>query len=96
MSAVVNRDGMSREEKSLLLFFETCEVDYGGLVKSECMNADDFEIADRWNDAGYVRFGRVKANDIQKGVPYPRNRWCALSESAWADAHALRRERAKR
>lgn len=35
----------TRDEKSLLLYFETQAVDYGGTLEGVRMNADDFAIA---------------------------------------------------
>ena len=59
----------------------------------------DFEIARRWNESGFVLFGRIAAHDIStRGVSgeYPRTHWCVLSDEAWAAAHAERRARCQR
>lgn len=90
---------LTREEKNLLLYMETQAVDYGGKLQSVRMNADDYEIAKRWNESGFVLFGRIAANDISTrgdAGEYPRTHWCVLSEEAWAAAHAERRARCKR
>jgi hypothetical protein len=84
---------MSREEKSLLLYFECCMVDYGGKVQSARMNADDFKIAEEWNKTGFVKFGRIKHNDIDWTLKVPFNYWCVLSADAWDYAHAERKAR---
>ncbi len=86
----------TRDEKSLLLYFETQAVDYGGTLESVRMNADDFAIAKRWNEAGFVRFGRIAFHDIKKHSGVARDHWCVLSEEAWALAHAERRARCAR
>ena len=36
---------MTKDERSLLLFFETAATDYGGLVDPRHMNAEDWKIA---------------------------------------------------
>lgn len=86
----------TRNEKNLLLYFETQAVDYGGTLESVRMNADDFAIAKRWNDAAFVRFGRIASHDIKKHGGVTRDYWCVLSEDAWKLAHAERRDRCER
>ncbi len=88
---------LTREEKSLLLYMETQAVDYGGKLQGVRMNADDFSIAKRWNESGFVLFGRIAAHDIkQTAADLPRTHWCVLSDDAWAAAHAERRARCER
>jgi len=83
---------LNKTERSLLLFFETCAVDHGGLVGAKHMNSEDRAYAKIWNSAGYVRFGRVVSRECSLYSAY----WCSLSDEAWDDAHAERRARAKR
>lgn len=92
---------MTREEQTLLIYFETCEVDCFGFVKFSRMNADDNLIARRWNDCGYLQFGRLKISELQrlnKNVTSSeaRTHVVRLSDAAWHDAARLRRERAER
>jgi hypothetical protein len=86
----------TREEKSLLLFFETQAVDYGGKLEGVRMNADDFAIAKRWNEAGFVQFGRIAYHDIKRLAGVARDHWCVLSDEAWKLAHEERRARCER
>lgn len=90
------RIDMTRNEKNLLLFFETQAVDYGGTLEGVRMNADDFAIAQRWREAGFVHFGRIAFSDIKKYNGVARDHWCVLSDEAWLIAHAERRARAER
>jgi hypothetical protein len=83
---------MTRDEKSLLLFFETRAVDYSGRVQTEHMNAEDRKIAEQWNTEGFVRYGRICAEDLSEYGTH----WCSLSAEACGLAHAERRERARR
>jgi hypothetical protein len=87
---------LTREEKSLLLYMETQAVDYGGKLEAVRMNSDDFAIAKRWNETGFVQFGRIAFHDITKLAGVARDHWCVLSEEAWAVAHAERRARCQR
>ena len=86
----------TRDEESLLLYFETQCVDYGGTLESVRMNADDFEIAKRWREAGFIQFGRIAFKDIKRRGGESRNYWVVLSDEAWKLAHTARRERCDR
>ena len=83
---------MTKDEKSLLLFLETRAVDQSGKVQTEHMNDDDRKIVERWNSEGFVRYGRVASEDLNKHGTH----WCHLSDEAWALAHAERKARAAR
>jgi hypothetical protein len=82
---------MKKEELSLLLFLETCAVDYGGRVDSRRMNKEDFAIVDEWKKSSYVLFGRIYSKDITDS-----SHWVELSNVAWNDAHAERKARFNR
>lgn len=82
----------SKEELSLLTFFETCCVDHSGLVDARRMNDDDHKIAERWHESGFVLFGRVMFADIKNHYA----NWCELSPMAWEIAQAARVEKARR
>ena len=83
---------MSKDEKSLILFLETRQVDYGGRVNTQHMNSDDMEIASRWDKKGFIGFGRI----VMRNHNSDGTHWCKLSEEAFQLAHELRRERAGR
>ena len=83
---------MSRDEKSLLLYFETCAVDLGGRVNTEKMNDEDMAITKRWTASRYIRFGRI----IMKDHNSQGGNWVLLSDAALEDAHQLRLERMRR
>jgi len=83
----VNGTYLTRDEKSLLLYFETCAVDNLGNVDSRRMNETDFEIAEKWNKSEFIELNldqEVCAN------------WVVLSEEAWEVVSKLRREKAER
>lgn len=86
---------LTRDETSLLLFFETQMVDYGGLLQGCRMNAGDHATANQWSDEKFIQFGRIASGDI-KPDPQPRNHWVILSPAAWGVIHHKRRERADR
>ena len=83
---------MSKDERSLLLFLETRQVDYGGRVNLVHMNKEDMDIAKKWNNEGFIAFGRIVARNINS----EGSSWCKLSEEAFNLAHEERKARAKR
>ena len=90
---------MSKDERSLLLFFEANAVDHRGRFSNEHMNDDDFVIAKGWAAEKLIQLGRVKAADIFAGGQRPvssRTRWVILSDEALALAQEERRARIKR
>jgi hypothetical protein len=85
-------ENMSRDERSLLLFLETCAVDNGGKVDTRHMNSEDLELAKTWGEEGFIEFGRIKMHDIK----YNKTHWVILSDDAWELTHKERRNRCKR
>lgn len=91
---------MTRNELTLLLYLETCAVDYGGKVEARRMNEAEFEIVEGWKATGFVQFGRVYAREIQRAkalrITRQETHWVVLSEAAWQAAHTERRARCAR
>lgn len=84
---------LTRDEAVLLLYLETRFVDHGGIVDVRKMNADDMAIARRWNEAGFLEFGRIAFRCInQPGC----SSYVVLSDEAWKVAGEERRNRAER
>jgi hypothetical protein len=86
---------LDSNERSLLLFLETCAVDYGGKVKTACMNKEDMVIAEGWNKEKFISFNRIKFADI-KPKRFPLTYFVQLSDNAWELAHQERRARCER
>lgn len=89
---------MSKDEKSLLLYFESRCVDNRGSVDGRKMNEIDFEIANRWDKIGFIQFGRVDSKIMLEYIENQRpiSHWVELSDEAWKLAHEERRARARR
>jgi hypothetical protein len=89
----------SRDFKSLLMYLETCMVDYCGKIKGCKMNAEDFAIASQMNAEGLIEFWRLRFNedrplrkiDVANGYTH----YVRFSEKAWTLAHKFRRERSQ-
>ena len=80
---------MSRDERSLLLYFESRAVDHGGLVDARRINDSDFKLAQGWDTQGFVSFGRLASEYLTAQSSH----WCHLSQEAWELAHEERRAR---
>ena len=89
---------MTKEERSLLLYLETCSVEHGGTVESRCMNTDDFETAKQWERDGFIDFGRITMKDCEHSRSHGRasTHWVVLSSQAWELAHQERKARFER
>lgn len=83
---------MTHDEISTLLYLETRAVDYDGIVDSLRMNRGDMVICRKWNESGFINFGRISSAKLQGAATH----YVELSDKAWAEAHAQRRERAER
>lgn len=83
---------LTRDEASLLMYFETCVVDLNGRVDLEKMNATDMIIRDRFVDAGLINFGRIVYADHNR----QGGNWVEMTPFAMNLAHALRKQRASR
>lgn len=82
---------MTKEELSLLLYFEAMVVDDYGRIDERKINAEDRIIAKRWNEEGFIEFGRIA------GAPFPhKSEYVRLSPKAWCAAHNERQLRAAR
>lgn len=97
----MNLETMTRDERSLLTFLETCLVDKRGKVRTVHMNQDDMEIAKGWDKKGFIQFKRLPASEVfaekNQRSPLPTfTHWVRFSDKAWALAHQERRARAVR
>jgi len=86
----------NKDERSLLMFFESYIVDNLGKVAGSRMNEDDYEIAKKWNDEGFISFERIPFHDINKNKAIPDTHQVKFSDEAWTLAHQFRRERGER
>ena len=88
-------DDMSRDERSFLLYAETCCVDGGGLLVGERMNADDHDAAKKFIALGLMAFGRIPSELIGAG-PRGVTHYAELTDAGWSLAWELRKARASR
>lgn len=91
----LNLETMSRDERSLLVYFESVSVDAYAKIDQRRMNDIDREIAEDWNKKGFIKYGRVKASEIARSTSKCTH-FVILSDAAWALAHQERRNRANR
>ncbi len=89
---------MTKDERSLLLFLETCVVDQGGLVDTRHMNDADQKIVDVWKACGWVDYGRVRFGDLERlqTGKHQMTHWIELTDEMFRLAHEERRARSTR
>ncbi|VVE68902.1 hypothetical protein PAN31117_03135 [Pandoraea anapnoica] len=85
---------LTRQEKSFLLYAETCCVEYGGLLEGLRMNGDDMAAGRRFKELGIINFGRVPAALLGTFNGRAASNWVTFTDDAWRLAHLARRERA--
>ncbi len=92
----MNPSEMTKAEKSMLLYLESCAVDASGLAEGIRMNAEDMEAAKRFKVLGLAELHRIPSHLLGgvKGKQYTH--WVKMSDAGFALAHQLRRERADR
>lgn len=88
-------DGMTKDERSLLLYLETRAVDQGGLVATAHMNKQDMGTARAWNARGFLRFSRIRS-DLFPTTRHAVSHVVELTPLSWACAAIERRRRAER
>lgn len=84
---------LSREEKSLLLYLESCMVDNRGRMDSRKINDEDEHILIHWREIGFIDFGRIHPDEYMLNMG---GRWIELSDDAWELASIERYERSVR
>lgn len=84
---------MTKDERSLLLFFESACTEYGGKLNPRHMNEDDNIIKDKWVKSEFIKYGRMNFADTKIGN---NTHWVKLSDEAWKLAHEERIARFKR
>ena len=90
------RINMNKDEKSLLLYFETCVVDQSGRVNTLKMNKIDCDIAEKWDKEGFISYGRICFKDCIASRTKKLTHFVQLSDKAINMAHQIRKERAAR
>lgn len=83
---------MTKNQKSLLLFLETCAVDHEVRVNTMHINEEDMEQVKTWHDEGFLMFGRIKDADVNNYGAH----WIEFSEEAWVQVAEFRKDRAIR
>lgn len=100
----------TRDERNLLMYLETRLVDHQGLVNELQMNDEDRAIARRWNEEGFLQYGRVPAQFLGMRASSDRTArakktreffsregitWVRFSDQAWRFAARARQERSQ-
>lgn len=85
---------LTKDEASLLLYFETVAVDNSGMVDGRRINAPEIETANKWDEEGFLFFGRLLAKDLI--AARPNTHYVVLTDEAWNTAARYRRERGLR
>ena len=85
---------LTKDEISLLLYFECVSVDNNGLIDGRRINVPEIEIANRWDEEGFLSFGRLLARDLTEARH--NTHYVVLTDESWATAHHYRKQRGLR
>lgn len=89
----------TKDERSVLLYLETCLVDQSGRCEDIRMNKEDFEAISKFREEGLIRFGRIAWRELERVKKIYRSRythWVRFSDRAWEIVWNLRKERSER
>lgn len=87
---------LNKDEKSFLLYVETCAVDKSFQLESIRMNEDDFSAAKTLEEKGILKVVRLKYGYIKAHKSFNRTHFCWLTKKGWGVAWDLRKARAMR
>lgn len=98
MTTTTTLDTITRDQRSILMYAETCAVDHGGLLEGIRMNKDDHAALAELAAAGILTHGRIPGKLLGTFAAHriQPSHWCDLTEAGWELAHALRQARAAR
>ena len=85
----------TKDEKSILLYLETCLVDNYGFAKGLFMNEIDIEISKKWDEEGFIVFKRIPFDYLEK-AGQRNTHYVRFTPEAWIIAHDLRIKKAER
>jgi len=97
----VKPEDLTRAERSVLLYAESCLVDNLGRLESRKMNDEDIEALKSLKGKGIVQdFGRLAWKVVEYymtlGTSNKPTHYIRLTDEGWKLAHQLRKERSKR
>jgi hypothetical protein len=89
----------TRQEKSILLYAETCLVDNYGRLNQTRMNTEDFENLDKMKAEKLLDYGRLPSKEIEESMKtlgrfQTSTHWVSFTEQAFKLVTEMRRERA--
>lgn len=93
---MVEKEKMTKDERTLLLYFETCLVESSGKVNCQRMNEIDYGIAKKWTDEKFISFKRIPHKDVVNLGMQTNTHQVLFTEEAFTIALLLRKERALR
>lgn len=89
-------DTMTKDQKSVLLYAETCAVDKGSLLEGVRMNEADHEALRVLQEMGFLKYGRIPYRLIEERPSWFQSNpthWVKITDAGWALASACRKAR---
>ncbi len=88
---------INRDQVSVLLYVESCMVDYGGMLEGRRLNDTDHGNLRMFMADGLLAYGRVPSRLLpdNDGPARPITHWCVLTAAGWDLVAKLRQRRAR-
>ena len=86
---------LTKDERSALVYAESCAVDRGGLLEAKRMNGADHVALCKFQQAGLLTWGRIPSCCLPAPSHFSSSptHWVRLTEEGWVLAGELRRLR---
>ena len=89
----------NKRAESVLIYLESCSVNYEGEVAGVRMNEDDHREIDKMVAEGLITFGRLsysRVEESRESYNVARTHWVRFTDEAWDIVHGFRKERSAR
>lgn len=86
---------LTKDERSLLVYCESCLVDYGGLLEGQRMNEADLKALRKFEVSRILKYGRIPSALLGEYVGSRKpTHWVQFNKDGWIVAQELRKRRA--
>lgn len=93
-TTMIDPNTLTKAQRSMLVYAESCLVDQGGLLQAIRMNDDDYAALKHFADQGLLQYGRIPFKALETLAhpsAGPLTHWVTFTDEGWALAHQLRR-----
>lgn len=89
---------LTKDERSALVYAESCAVDFGGLLEAKRMNEADGRAFSKFVGDDILKYGRIPSkfiDDVKRKTGRNATHYAQLTPRGWVVAGLLRQRRAE-